>query len=991
MLKPVSILSLDLPSSTLAEAVQRRVAAAVGLDELVQTANVSGHDIADVTMAIDAIHVRRQAPDSALRLRDDISNRELVLLVLSSSGPARNLLLDLARDVRDLYHNRNIAQYFSIEVLCLLPDLFTATVAADYGAAYSLLKMATAAEPKPFDTFWLLGGTNGNGVKFGKIEQSPDAYVEAIAGMLTHEPELSGALVSHNPRRMYPAFSSFGFAELFFPRDVVVNRMTTRLSAELLREELLSGTTMLSRAVPSLAARQFVAGDSFASPLARIGVEGGHSLFRRFQAKSMVTEKTRNAEEVIAAVRGEVKAHREHAHLHDLETLARQGDQTANDLAGLLDRTVDETLDRDGYGPAIDLLQALLDPLPDLGVDTIAPRNLITEIGVAAAALDARVHFTANTAGSDAARLRVRELDSRMNDQTLVAETLMPLGDGSGAGDGDESSERATVDAAREAAAARAESIAAMKREMTGLTLKLPDLLFAEESENNVARNAARQAEAARLALETEAREQQLRELFAERPRAEQQLRDMLELRRAYIWRQIWIAVMGVGFTYGVPFALGGLLDVPLFRELHAFGVSHLRQVTTAVLIGVALFAIVAILRYLSDIAPRLRAARENLQRIRTQIEVTDRAKNNAHNDELQFEYDVALRRTTLAVLRRTRDIANKTRDALQSRLNEMRQMANAFADASSAAAIDAANLQVSIVDDGDVGRWYERTADDRRLLFLEFEERCVTRAQARHLAVDTLRERIETYAARAFSAVAKMTLEQLLAKSGGLADEETVTQRVKRLAEYSGPLVEIVSDDLEAQRTMQLDTTLWFDGEHEGALSKLRRRLPHAQLKPAVDPLRVQALSRVLHFPGYVLAQLAYYRAQYDPQQHPESAQLPDLMPTELLLTGAVRTAYEQVILGRAVGVIRLRDDGKLGRATDDLVLGDTHFAAAQRLASFASAELRHELDDELAAHLTVAADVERDLRGLLAAVPRGASVERDVIAQLIKRYESF
>lgn len=952
MLKPVSILALDDAASSLAAAVQQRVAAACGLEDLVQMRAVT----ADAQLAdlIESIHARRQAPDSALRSRDDIGNRELVLLLVSAAGPANTTLLDVATQIRRLYEMRRLAAFYTIEVLCLLPGLFASTI-ADYGAAYSLLKNASV-EPQPFDAFWLLDSTNANRVKFGRLDESMSAYAEAIAGALTLEPEMSGALPGHDPRGMDPTFSSFGYAGLFFPRDVARSRIESRLAAELLRAKLL-GTATTTAASPQLAAKQFVVSDAFAGPLSRIGVDTGQSLFKRFQPKTFVSEKTRNADELIAAVRAELKTYRETTHTNNLHALATQGQQTANDFGALLAQVVDETLDRDDYASAIRLLEALLDPMPDIRADAhVAPRNLVTEIHTATAALDAGLRFTPNTTVSDAARKRIRELDTLLQDQQLVADTLTPL---------DEVAEERAVEAAR----AREEQFAAMKQEKSELTLRLPDVLFAEEHENNVARNAASDAEGARLAEATETNEQQLRELFAEKPRAEQTLRETLEERRAYIARRIGWGLFGVVATYVIAFGYGGA------------AVANHERLHWTVFIGALLFAGHSLLRYLGDIAPRLRAARENLERIRAGIETVDKAKNYAHNNELQFEYDVAHRRTTLSVLRKTRDAAKKTLDELRQRQRELIALADSLEAAAQSASIRSEGLSISVIEDADVDAWYERTADDRKLLFLEFSELCLKRSQSLHDPLDEVRRRVETYAAGAFVSFRELTL----AGAMRIVPESAIAQRLKRFGEYSAPLIEVRDDDLPAEQAMQRDSTLWI----EENVSLVQRRLPDAHLKPAPDPLRAHVLTRILHYPAYVLAQIDYYRAQYDPARFPESADALDLLPVELALTGPVRAAYEQILLARAMGMLHVRDDGQVRRA--EVILGESQLAAAQKLASADGAIVREELDGEIAPRLAIGQDVQRDLRQLLKSVPPLSAFDRTMVGTLLKRYDAF
>lgn len=933
MLKPVTILSLDPASAVLAAAVQQRVAAIHGLDDLVQARDLgSGATVAE---AIQSIHAQRQRPDSALRLRDDVSTRELVLLIACAAGEGAETLLATASHIRELYEMRRLASYFTIEILCLLPEV-AGESAADYARAYALLKALSGADPKPFNEVWLVDASNASRVKFGALDAAAHVYADAIAGALTFEAEMSGALPGLHPRGMPPVFSAFGYAELVFPRDAALQRLEPRFAAELIRGRLLQDDGVVHA---RLAAKQFIVGDPFAIPLSRIGRDAGQSLFQRFQPRTQVTKNTRSADELIAAVRGELAAHRDSRHMQNLEAVARQGDESAGELEGLTRRAIEETLDRNGYRAAISLAEALLDPMPDVHADgDAAPRNLITEINTATSAFDARLGLVPNVVASTAARKRVRELDQLLEDQTLVADT---------------------VDSA-----SASERLAEMAQEKITLMRRLPELLFAEESENNGARTTARETETARLAAESSAREQTLRELMAQRPRAQQALREALEERRTWLWRQVLAATLGVSALYGIAFALD------LLRPNFA-------RITQAAITALSIFGAYAAFRYFTRIAPLVRNAREGLSRLHAQIEAADKAKNVAYNDELSFEYDLAHRRATLNVLRRVRDVAKQVLEAMRNRMRELEELVASFAFPS----IASGGLTISIIDDEDLDRWYERTTDDRKPFLRELP---LTRSESLRLPLEALRSRLTAYAGSAFGSFRTLTLAGATVT---LTPEAKLTHRLKRFVDVSAPLVELRDDDLPAQQAMQRDATVWIESTDAVWLAQIQRRFPEAQVKAAPDPLRVHALTRVLHFPGYILGQIDYYRAQYEAAPNRIGVDAPDLVPMERALPAAVRAAYEQVLLGRAVGVVDVRADGKV--LAQDVILGDSHLAAAQRLAASDGAPLRERLDVALEPRLAVAGDVERDLGRLLASVPLSA-LERTIVGVLTKRYAS-
>jgi hypothetical protein len=808
MLKPVSILALDEHAAPLAAAVCARIA----VDDLVQH-RVCGDDLA---AAIQSIHAQRQRPDSMLRTRDDISTRELVLLVASATGSARVKLIEAATEVRRIYEMRRLASLFTIEILLLLPE---AVGSSEYAAAYGLLKALSHADPKPFDAVWLVDAMNAHRVRF---DATSDAFAGAVAGVLTYEPELSGALPGHAPRGMDPTFSSFGYAELLFPRDVALNRLEPRFSAELLHSVTLRRKD--AEGSQTTLPLHFLVSEPFANPLSRI--ESHQSLFKRFTPKTQITEHTRSAEELLASVRNELQTYRDTTHLQNRTNLSQQTDETGDQLTALLTRTVDETLDRDDYPAAIQFLDALVDPLPDLRGHDMTPRNVVTELNAATAALDARLGFTPNTTTSDAARKRVRELVQRIDDQRLVADSVEARG--------------------------AAGPLAEMEREKQALLRQLPEILFAEEAQNNTARSAAREAEAGRLAEEMRTREQQLRELFAQRPRVEQALRDALESRRAWLWRQLLTAAFGVAALYGVPFLFGILTP-------------NLTRITWTGVIGVLLFATACAFHYVTTIAPNVRAAREALARIREQIDLTERAIHSAHNDELQFEHDVMHRRALIEVLRRVRDAAKNGLDALRERYAALEKLASSFALQS----IASTTLSISILDDEDVDAWYDRTKDDRKTFVRDFPLR---RSESRTLPLEEIRTRVATYAATAFESFRKLTLTT----ASSLIPEAKLSQRIKRFLECSAPMIELRDDDLHAQRAMQRDVTLWMAERFD----LLTRRIANAQVKTAPDALSIRAVSRVLHFPGYILGQFDYYRSEYEKATSREFVDVPDLLP---------------------------------------------------------------------------------------------------------------
>ena len=442
------------------------------------------------------------------------------------------------------------------------------------------------------------------------------------------------------------------------------------------------------------------------------------------------------------------------------------------------------------------------------------------------------------------------------------------------------------------------------------------------------------------MAAETAAREQQLRELFVQLPRVEQALREALEMRRAWLWKQLVIGVIAAVVVFAAT------------------------RLTWTVLPVLAVFAIITAIRYATQIVPLVNEARERLARLHSQIETADQAKNAAHNDELQFEFDMIHHRTALRVLRATHDAAKEALDAVRSRVVELDALASSFA----APSIASTQLSVSVVDDEEVDAWYARTTDDRKPFAREFP---IRRAESRRLPIDGMRQRIASHAATAFADFRKLTLATA---ASTLANDVKLAQRLKRFADVSAPLIELREDDLQAQRSMQCDCTLWLDADDATWTAQLQRRFPESHVRPAPDALSLHVITRALHYPGYVLGAIDYYRAQYEAASHPEQADVADLMPVEVVYGARVHAAYEQVLLARALDIAIVRD-------------GETHLAAAQRLAAPESAADREQLDNALVPRMEITPDVTRELRSLRRSAPL-TPLDRNVLDGLLRKY---
>jgi len=294
--------------------------------------------------------------------------------------------------------------------------------------------------------------------------------------------------------------------------------------------------------------------------------------------------------------------------------------------------------------------------------------------------------------------------------------------------------------------------------------------------------------------------------------------------------------------------------------------------------------------------------------------------------------------------------------------------------------------LSLSVLDDEELDAWYARTRDERKPFARELP---IRRSESRRLALDEMRQRIASHAATAFADLRKLTLATA---ASALTGETRLAQRLKRLGDVSAPLIELREDDLQAQRSMQIDCTLWLESEDAKWVAQLQRRFTGAHVKPAPDALSAHVITRVLHYPGYVLGSIDYYRAQYESASNPEHPGVADLVPAEIAFGPRVHAAYEQLLLAHALGLVRV-SEGKLvvsGADAGDAVLGETHLAAAQHLAAPENAATREQLDSALVPRLEATPDLSRELRTLRQSAAL-TPLDRNILDGLLRKYASI
>jgi hypothetical protein len=328
----------------------------------------------------------------------------------ASDYRARELVFELSRLIHWLFNIYFTDVPHSLEALLLLPGLFAQAKSENYSTAYQLLKevddkmtkgvvISGSQKRPPFDNCWLIDE------RMGEIGFNLDSYADAFAGFLTVESETSGLLIgTHTVRGKIPAYSTFGYAELFFPAETVINRLSAALAADIITQEFLPQAKLTPEANRQLLldAKEFVLSEDYNDALQQLERDNGKPVWQDFSPRFDI--RPGNIQEYGIELQRAYKQFENKELLLYKRTLENCGKKAQAALTKFLDSRINQYTDavNSGLHEAVRLSNILTNPYLELQAESISdrPENLITELRAAEEFLDSRLQVTINKENS---------------------------------------------------------------------------------------------------------------------------------------------------------------------------------------------------------------------------------------------------------------------------------------------------------------------------------------------------------------------------------------------------------------------------------------------------------------------------------------------------------------------------------------------------------------------------------------------------------------
>ncbi|MBW4689659.1 MAG: hypothetical protein KME40_32345 [Komarekiella atlantica HA4396-MV6] len=851
------------------------------------------------TALIDLLKTANQSPEaiSAKRQGVEISSTHRIYLMLSASNYfAKGVVFDIVRLIRWLFSKYFTDVPYSLEALLLLPGLFTQATTADYGAAYALLKeldykmtsgVAIAASQKMplFDNCWLMDE------RIGGLKDNLPSYADAFAGFLTVEPETSGLLIgTQKVRGKIPAYSAFGYAELFFPGETTINRLSAALAADIVMEQFLPKAEFTPEAIRKclLDAKEFVLSEDFSNAFLQLERDNGKPVWQDFNPRlEMGAGMSQEYGMELQRAYRQFENKELLSYKRTLENCCKQLQAT---LTTFLDRSINRYADATprGLHEGVRLLNILTFFYLELQTDSVGDQsqNLVTELRAAEAFLDSRLQVTIDKETTQKLLNQILSLKLRQQElQDALAERKSE----------EQLQELQTTQKQLEMAIADYRQ--ALNAEIEQAQ-KIRFMAIARAREQAEAAIAVAQNHLTAIESQLETATVQLSELLGEENKFRSQY---------LIIYPIFLFAILLGFLILIGIFNQSILWI-LLQNFWANLVSYLLWNTVTILTYLG----IVWLKYSTNIRGRIEKVQKQIKRLESTVKATVVELRRSYNEKSKLEYDLYAQNLRIEALNYLIKTAKQRAETLRQSLANLSEIYNDLVIQRDQATRNFSEIRLTVLTDADIDAYYQSFLTT--LPTETFTQERVSRSQSWKIPAEVFKNQLIPFARQQFERLSNLSIAEVL-KQSDLIAANTVNLRLNQLYDNANLLLRLQDIDTNLNPTSQREITLWVGAKDKEQIFALYSRFSRTLTALiAEDEQRLCILTRSLGFPAYFLSQIEFYRDCYErtqSEQIDEDENIPDLIPEEIGSGRELKLAYQTLLLAIALGLVSQNSQG--------------------------------------------------------------------------------
>ncbi|MGV0103729.1 Chromosome partition protein Smc [Nostoc sp. DSM 114160] len=851
------------------------------------------------TALIELLKTASQSKEAIAAKRQgvEISSSHRVYLMLSASNQfARGVVFDIVRLIRWLFSKYFTDIPYSLEALLLLPGLFTQATTTDYGAAYAFLKeldykmiggvvITGSQKVPPFDNCWLMDE------RIGGLSDNLPSYADALAGFLTVEPETNGLLLgAQKVRGKIPAYSSFGYGELFFAGETTINRLSAAFAADIIREQFLPKAEFTPEASRKclLDAKGFVLSEDFSNAFLQLERDNGKPVWQDFNPRIEIHAGM--AREYGMELQRAYRQFENKELLSYKRTLEKCCKQLQANLTSFLDRSINSYVDATprGLHEGVRLLNILTFLYLELQTDAIGDQsqNLVTELRTAEAFLDSRLQVTIDPEATQ--KLLNQVLSLKLRQQQLQ----------------DALTERKSEEQLQELQTTQKQLETAVADYRQGLNAEIEQ---ARQIRFMAIARAREQAEAAIVVAQNHltAIENQLETAT---DNLDELLTEENRFRSQYL---IVYPILVTGALFALLILTGIFSQSTLWLLLQKFWAN---LVTYLLWTAVTILTYLGIvwLKYSTNLRDRIQKVQKQIKRLESTIKATAVELRRSYNEQLKLEYDLYAQNLRVEALNYLIKTAKQRTETLRQTLADFSEIHNNLVAQRDRATTKFSEIRLTVLTDADIDAYYQSFLST--LPTEKFTQEQVSRSQSWKISAEEFQNQLIPFARQQFEQLGNLSIGEVL-KQSDLIAANTANLRLNQLYDSANLLLRIQDIDTNLNPTSQREITLWVGAKDKEQIFSFYSRFSRSLTAlVAEDKQRLYILTRSLGFPAYFLSQIEYYRDCYErtqSEQIDEDENIPDLIPEEIGSGRELKLAYQTVILAIALGLLSQHSQG--------------------------------------------------------------------------------
>lgn len=818
----------------------------------------------------------------------EISPWYRIYIMLSASDErGQQVVFELSRLIHWLFEKYFADTPHSLEALLLLPGLFAQAKTENYTAAYQLLKeldhkmtngvvISGMQKRPPFDNCWLIDE------RIGELGVNLDSYADAFAGLLTLEPDRGGLLIgTHTVRGKIPAYSTFGYGELFFPAQTVINRLSATLAADIVTQEFLPQAKITPEANRQLLldAKEFVLSEDYNDALQQLERDNGKPVWQDFSPR--VDVRQGNVQEFRIELERAYKQFENKELIAYKRTLESCGKQAQAALSKLLDRKINQCADiaPSGLHEAVRLTTVLTNPYLELQGESISdrPENLITELRATEAFLDSRLQVIIDKENSQnllnqifhlkSQRQQLQDTGTDHHSEAIIQEL-------------DKIQEQLQVAVTDYHQAVNAE-----------LEQSRQTRIVAIDDARSQAHTAIHQTQKQLTSLENqlETATDQLNELLAE------------ESRFRALYLVIFPAVVVVSLV-SLVVIIGLFSQSTLWLLLQQIGVKILDYLLWG-FVSILIYLGVVWLKYSTSIRDRIQKVQKQIKRLESSLKATAVELRRNYNEQLKLEYDIYAQKIRVEVVNYLIKITKQRTEALRQTLSNFSQIYDIFITRRDKSSTKYSETRLSVLTNSDIDIYYHQTVS-QTLPIQKFTQEELKRSQAWQISATEFHDKLLSFAKQQFEHLSNLSIDEVL--KSDLITANTANIRLNQLYNSAKLLLRLQDSDAHLNPTSQPEITLWVGAKDKEEILRLYSRYSHS-ITPIVteDETSLCVLVRSLFFPAYFLSQIEFYRDCYERTHKEQTDEIPDLIPEDISSSKELTWAYDTLLLAIAIEIL--------------------------------------------------------------------------------------